>query len=95
MTMMMMPALGVFPDTLGKISDVSSIALPVLDLDDAFGAVDSTARSVSHSQKQCVGHHSLTAIFVCDILEFSKICHSNGCGKPRTVSCNVAYPIFL
>ena len=65
--------IGVFPDTLGNIPGVLSIASPVLDLDDAFGSVDSTARSVSHNQKQCVGQHALTAIFVCDILEFSKI----------------------
>jgi len=65
--------IGVFPDTLGKISGVSSIASPVLDLDDAFGVVDSTARSVSHSQKQCEGHHRLTSIFVCDIRIFENL----------------------
>jgi len=33
---------GGFADSLGEILGVSSIALPVLDIDNAFGAVDST-----------------------------------------------------
>jgi len=35
------------------------------------------ARCVSHTLKECVGHHTLTKIFVCGTLEFSKIAHWN------------------
>ena len=84
--------IGVFPDTLGKISGVSSIASPVLDLDDAFGVVDSTARSVSHSQKQCEGHHRLTSIFVCDIRIFENLSLK---WLDADGGCSVAYLISL
>jgi len=31
------------------------------------------ARCVSHTLKECVGYHTLTKVFVCGTLEFSKI----------------------
>ena len=35
------------------------------------------ARCVSHALKECVGYHTITKIFVCGTLEFSKIAHWN------------------